>query len=94
MVISFSSLLLSSLPLFYLPLSFSLLCFLYVLDLMTSVSEQCSRIIVEENVMTVLHDYISHTNRNRASLEVVKVCLQILINITKVLESVLNVVRP
>ena len=54
---------------------------------MTSVSEQCSRVIVEEKVMAVLHDYISHTNRNRASLEVVKVCLQILINITKVIKG-------
>ena len=51
---------------------------------MTSVSERCSAVIVEGNALPVLYDYIERSNRSRATLEVVKVCLQILINVMKV----------
>uniref|UniRef100_A0A1X7V6E3 Calponin-homology (CH) domain-containing protein n=2 Tax=Amphimedon queenslandica TaxID=400682 RepID=A0A1X7V6E3_AMPQE len=56
---------------------------LKVFELITGVSEHCSRVIVEGNALTVLYEYISTSNRSRATLEVVKVCLLILFNILK-----------
>ena len=67
-----------------LSLSLSLPPFLSLSELITSVSQRCSQVIVDGNALTVLYDYINKSNRSRATLEMVKVCLQILLNVTKV----------
>ena len=53
-------------------------------ELITNVSEHCSQVIVEGNALIMLYEYISTSNRSRATLEMVKVCLLILLNVIKV----------
>ena len=53
-------------------------------ELMTSVSERCSRAVVEDHATLVLYDYISRTNRSRPALEVGNICISILLNLCKV----------
>ena len=53
-------------------------------ELITSVSERCSGIIVEGNALPVLFHFMRTSNRSRPTLEVMKTCLQILNNVAKV----------
>lgn len=53
-------------------------------ELITSVSERCSVIIVEGNALPALFHFMGTSNRSRPTLEVMKTCLQILNNMTKV----------
>ena len=56
----------------------------FVSELMTSVSEKCSQVIVEGNALPVLFTFMEKSNRSRPTLEMVKICLKILNNLTKV----------
>lgn len=51
---------------------------------MTSASRKCAQTVSSADIVTVLVKLISQTNRNSASLSVVKTVLQIFLNLCKV----------
>lgn len=57
---------------------------IFLAELMTYVSEGCSKALVSSGALSVLLDLVAKTNRSAASLHVVKTIVRILLNITKV----------
>lgn len=57
---------------------------IFLAELMTYVSEGCSKALVSSGALSVLLDLMAKTNRSAASLHVVKTIVRILLNVTKV----------
>ncbi|XP_065883419.1 abnormal spindle-like microcephaly-associated protein homolog [Dysidea avara] len=53
------------------------------LELITRLSDSCSLVLVETGALPALYAVVNGTNRNRASLLLVKITLQILLNLTR-----------